>query len=92
MCTGAEVLPLIVGGVSTAVQLMGSKGGGGSSTPITPPAVEKPPQASKAPNTDVLKAQNKKAATGGTSSTLLTGASGIDPMMLDLGKATLLGQ
>lgn len=62
-----------------------------------PPVIEPPKQAEKAPSSDVLRAGNKKrmAAGGmdaGPNSTFLTGATGVDPLQLALGKTTLLGQ
>lgn len=54
-----------------------------------------PPQASRAPDANAYNAKNAQAAmmgpTAGASSTLLTGAGGIDPGAFNLGKNTLLG-
>lgn len=46
----------------------------------------------KAPNTQNLLDENVQAALGGSSSTMLTGAQGVDPATLLLGRNTLLGQ
>ena len=45
----------------------------------------------KRPNTDALRAANLAAAQGGVGSTSLTGAAGVDPNTVALGKSTLLG-
>jgi hypothetical protein len=45
----------------------------------------------KQPDIAGISSANALAAKGGTSGTLLTGATGIDPKTLMLGKATLLG-
>lgn len=53
------------------------------------------PQASKSPNYDASRAKASNALAGagaGNSSTFLTGASGVDDAMLNLGKSTFLGQ
>lgn len=62
------------------------------STPA-PTAPTAPPQASKSPNTQSYRNANQTAENGqgATASTLLTGAGGIDPNALALGKNTLLG-
>jgi len=53
------------------------------------------PQASRAPDVAAYSAKNARAAimgpSAGAASTLLTGAGGIDPTSLNLGKNTLLG-
>lgn len=46
----------------------------------------------KAPDVGAMLAANEQAAKGGAGSTMLTGAQGIDPSTLSLGKNTLLGQ
>lgn len=46
----------------------------------------------KAPDASALLSANQAAAKGGPSGTMLTGTSGIDPSLLQLGKSTLLGQ
>ncbi len=46
----------------------------------------------KAPNTGALLSANQQAGAAGSSGTMLTGPSGVDPNKLDLGKNTLLGQ
>lgn len=60
-----------------------------------PAAPKAPPQAAKAPD-EVARRASQAATTGGMgggqSSTLLTGAGGINPGTLNLGKSTLLGQ
>lgn len=59
--------------------------------PLPPTA---PPQAAKAPETAPLKRRNGTAGTGismPSGSTMLTGTSGIDSAMLNLGANTLLG-
>ncbi len=52
-----------------------------------------PPQASKAASTTAQRNANATAenSQGATPSTLLTGATGVDPNALQLGKNTLLG-
>lgn len=45
----------------------------------------------KKPNVQGLESANQLAATGGVGSTLLTGAGGVDPQSLTLGRTTLLG-
>lgn len=45
----------------------------------------------KQPDVAGLASQNSMAAKGGQSGTLLTGAAGVDPKTLLLGKTTLLG-
>ena len=66
----------------------------GSAQPtISPPKA--PPQASKAPTAaNTLKGQQGAGQAGGApgvAQTFLTGAGGIDPSLLQLGKTTLLG-
>jgi hypothetical protein len=67
-------------------------------TPQIPDAVKPPAsQATKAPERAASVTANAAAASpggalGGNSSTFLTGPSGIDPSMLNLGKNKLLGQ
>lgn len=59
------------------------------------PALAKPPQASKTPDANAVRRKNATALTGpaaGNASTFLTGASGIEDNLLNLGKSTLLGQ
>lgn len=46
----------------------------------------------KSPDTGAMMSAALQAGRGGVSSTMLTGASGIDPNKLNLGKNTLLGQ
>lgn len=60
-------------------------------------APEKPPQATKAPDRRGAASANAAAAMpggamAGNSGTFLTGAEGIDPTGLNLGKNTLLGE
>jgi hypothetical protein len=67
---------------------------GGQSTPATPTAPPTP-QAPKAPDQRALRQAsggNYGAPTPGATGTMLTGASGVDPSALNLGKNTLLGQ
>lgn len=45
----------------------------------------------KAPDSAALLAANQQAGKGGAGGTLLTGSTGIDPSLLQLGKTTLLG-
>jgi len=62
--------------------------------PVAPPA----PQAAKTPDPAALRKKNIAAEGAGSvpgaggGATLLTGPSGVSPDMLNLGKATLLGQ
>jgi uncharacterized protein HemX len=53
------------------------------------------PQPSKAPNVQAVQASQAGAGQGGgapgVAQTFLTGASGVDPSLLNLGKNTLLG-
>jgi hypothetical protein len=51
-----------------------------------------PPQAEASPSPDVFKRSNQQQAGKGYSSTLLTGASGIDPKAQSVGYNTLLGR
>lgn len=46
----------------------------------------------KQPDIAAMLAANRDAAGGGVGSTMLTGASGVEPGSLSLGKSTLLGQ
>lgn len=46
----------------------------------------------KTPDIGALDAANQMQAKGGVGSTMLTGAAGVDPTALTLGKTTLLGQ
>lgn len=46
----------------------------------------------KKPNAGAMAAANQQAALAGGASTMLTGAQGVDPTALPLGKNTLLGQ
>ena len=46
----------------------------------------------KKPNAGALLSANQQAGAAGSSGTMLTGPSGVDPNKLDLGKNTLLGQ
>lgn len=91
--TAAAVSAGVTGlGALSALKTLTSKPKSASQAVPTP---EKPPQAAKTPDRAASMAAN--AATGsasqrGNASTLLTGASGIDPATLNLGKATLLGQ
>jgi hypothetical protein len=70
-------------------------GGGKSKAPPPPPPPPPPPQAEKAPDADLLRSQNKSrmsgGMSGGVSGTMLTGAGGVDPNTLEIGKQTLLG-
>ena len=86
----------------TAAAAIASAGAGAytaltQKTPKAPEvqAPEKPPQAAKAPDAGSLRRNNANASLlgpmSGNSSTLLTGPSGIDPGMLNLGRNTLLG-
>lgn len=92
MCTGLEPMLLGAAGAAAASSLLAPK------TPsVEIPQPTKPPQASKAPDRAATVATNKAAAgpggaMSGNSGTFLTGASGIDPSSLNLGKNTLLGQ
>lgn len=45
----------------------------------------------KSPNTQAIDSANQQAASGGPSSTMLTGPGGVDASSLALGKNTLLG-
>lgn len=45
----------------------------------------------RSPDTQAIIDSNQRAAKDGGSSTMLTGAQGIDPSLLTLGKNTLLG-
>ena len=44
----------------------------------------------KAPDVAALLSANQQAAAGGAGSTMLTGATGVDPRQLTLGRSTLL--
>ena len=63
--------------------------------PPPPPAPIQQPQGSTLPadTSAILKYKKKQqeASVVGANSTLLTGAAGIDPSLLNLGKTTLLG-
>jgi hypothetical protein len=87
MCTGAELAIIGLGAAST-VATMTQK----APKPPEVPTPEKPPQAAKAPDVEPLKRKNQSAAAAfGPASTFLTGAGGVDPSSLNLGKTTLLG-
>lgn len=45
----------------------------------------------KKPDIGAITSANQQAAAGGAGSTMLTGAMGVDPTSLSLGKTTLLG-
>lgn len=69
-------------------------GSGRQSAPAPAPAAAAAPAASqlaKAPTAGAFSAANIAAATSGPASTSLTGASGINPGSLNLGRNTLLG-
>lgn len=61
---------------------------------MSPSKPEAPPQAQKAPDAANMRRNNGAAGgiNGGVASTFLTGAGGVDPNSLMLGKSTLLGQ
>ncbi len=61
---------------------------GAAPTPAAAPAA---PQVSKSPTSGAFSAANAAATRSGPGSTSLTGATGIDPTMLNLGRNTLLG-
>lgn len=46
---------------------------------------------SRSPDSAAMLSANEQAAKGGTAGTMLTGAMGVDPATLQLGKTTLLG-
>lgn len=65
-------------------------GGGAKDGPPPPPAPEKPPAPSKAPERAPYSAANRQSAlTGGPASTMLTGAGGVAPSSLSLGRSVL---
>jgi len=74
------------GGVGSLVSAIGGKpsGGGSAQAQVTPP----PQQASQP---DQAGARKRPQSAAGAPGTMLTGASGIDPSALTLGKNTLLG-
>lgn len=97
MCTGAEIAGLVLGGISTVSLL--SQGKPKAPEPVAmaePPAPEPPPQAAKVPDQAAIKRKNASTAlTGplvGAAGTALTGPSGIEDNMLNLGRNTKLGQ
>lgn len=58
-----------------------------------PAALEKPPQAAKMPEQQAVRAAASGGGMGGgPQSTMLTGAGGVAPGALNIGKNTLLGQ
>lgn len=81
--------------VSSIKQMSDAKKQQPGGVPGGVPGAIEPPQASKTPDLDPLKKKNANAAlTGpmaGPASTMLTGAGGVDPSSLSLGKTTLLG-
>lgn len=79
----AALLAATIG--STAVSLMQSNKSGG--TPAMPEA-PKMPETPKSPERDPFKQRNQQAAAaGGPASTMLTGAGGVAPSGLSLGRA-----
>jgi hypothetical protein len=86
--TGAMIGQALMGAVATQA-VSGLMGGGKSSTPQAPAAPAAPPQATKQP--DQAASRTRGAAGTPTSATMLTGAAGVDPASLALGKNTLLG-
>lgn len=95
MCTGLEP-SAIAALVGTGVSVVGAVVGAEQARKNKPKAPEAPAQAAKAPDVGAMSEQNRLAATlgdkKGQSSTLLTGASGVDAGQLNLGRSTLLGQ
>ena len=77
----------------TAATVYTAATAGGKQAAIAQPKA--PPQASKAPDAlGTLKSQQGTGQAGGApgvAQTFLTGAGGIDPSLLQLGKTTLLG-
>lgn len=89
--SGATLGVAALGGLAAAAYTQSTKTKD-AATIATPKA---PPQASKAPDAaGVLKSQQGAGQAGGApgvAQTFLTGAGGIDPSLLQLGKTTLLG-
>lgn len=68
------------------------EGGGGGKTPQMPAAPEpvQPPQEPKQPKRDPMASANRQTAiTGGPSSTMITGPSGVAPSSVSLGRNVL---
>lgn len=92
----------MTGAVSASTLMMAAVAGVGGMalgkmmTPKMPsiPEPAKPPQASRAPDRQAIRTSNAGNAgmVSSGSSTMLTGPSGIDPAMLNLGRNSLLGQ
>ena len=92
----AGLLLPILQGVGAAATIASAFGGKGGDAPKVQ-APEKPPQATKQPDRNAISGANAAAAMpggpmAGNASTFLTGAGGVNPGTLDLGKNTLLGQ
>lgn len=103
MCTGLEpaVLGAIIGGgASIGSAYLGVQEGKknrqaqqqATAKAEAAAAANKPPQAAKSPDLAAISAMNAKAGGQGNGSTFLTGAQGIDPSSLNLGRNSLLGQ
>lgn len=83
MCTGMEIALLAGTAASTVATLSQGK----PSTPAMPEA-PKMPETPKSPERDPFKQRNQQsAAAGGPASTMLTGAGGVAPSGLSLGRA-----
>lgn len=91
--TAAQTLQLAKDYGGIALTLGGLLAGGGEdSFPDAPSAPEAPPASQAAKQPDESQKRKDAAATGSTDTTLLTGASGIDPFSLNIGRSKLLGQ
>lgn len=90
---GSTLLQAVKDYGGTALLLGGLLGGGASAPdmPNAPPPPDAPPDSQEARQPDEI-TRRKQAAGGSTDNTLLTGASGIDPFTLNLGRSKLLGQ
>jgi hypothetical protein len=92
----AGTMLAIAGGAVAGMAVSSMMAPDGSQMPGAPPTPEKPPQMGKAPDpAAVRKKVAGSAITGpaaGNSSTFLTGPSGVDDTLLNLGKNTLMGQ
>lgn len=85
---------LAMAGMSTAGALVSALLQPDNSIP-SPPKPDKPPQASQAPDVQGVRqntqGMGQSGGAPGAAQTFLTGAGGIDPNSLQLGKTTLLG-
>lgn len=88
MSAGTAAALSVAGGLGSAAI---ARGGSKPKMPAIPEPI-KPPQPTQTPNRVPMLASNIASGGMGNSSTFLTGAGGIDPAGLSLGRNTLLGR